>query len=162
MKLRKSHGSGKDKVDLQMTPMIDIVFQLLIFFVMTFKIVEVEGDFNIKMPVAAMSSPSTTEPFPPIKVRLTADPNGDLTSIQMAGRSLSTFDALHLQVLQIVGTDRTPGSPSEQAEVELDCDFNLKYENVIKAITAVSGGVDPKSGGIFKLVDKVKFAPPRQ
>ena len=30
---------------LEMTPMIDIVFQLLVFFIMTFKIVSQEGDF---------------------------------------------------------------------------------------------------------------------
>src|SRR5487761_1493147 len=38
MKIRKSAASGNDKVEMQMTPMIDIVFQLLAFFVMSFKI----------------------------------------------------------------------------------------------------------------------------
>lgn len=38
-----------------MTPMIDIVFQLLVFFIMTFKIVSQEGDFHIKMPVANLA-----------------------------------------------------------------------------------------------------------
>ena len=41
------------KVEMQMTPMIDIVFQLLTFFIMSFKIVAAEGDFDIKMPLAA-------------------------------------------------------------------------------------------------------------
>ena len=53
MKVRHSSSTGKDKIELQMTPMIDIVFQLLVFFIMTFKIVAQEGDFNIKMPVSA-------------------------------------------------------------------------------------------------------------
>ncbi len=35
-----------------MTPMIDIVFLLLVFFLFSFKIVVQEGDFNIRMPVA--------------------------------------------------------------------------------------------------------------
>jgi biopolymer transport protein ExbD len=34
-----------NKVELNMTPMIDIVFQLLIFFIMSFKIAAQEGDF---------------------------------------------------------------------------------------------------------------------
>ena len=42
------------KVPIDMTPMIDIVFQLLTFFVMTLKIATSEGDFNIKMPRAAL------------------------------------------------------------------------------------------------------------
>jgi biopolymer transport protein ExbD len=49
-----------DKIELQMTPMIDIVFQLLVFFIMTFKIVSQEGDFNIKMPLAAQQAGAPT------------------------------------------------------------------------------------------------------
>ena len=52
MKIRHTTSSGQDKIELQMTPMIDIVFQLLVFFIMTFKIVSQEGDFNVKMPLA--------------------------------------------------------------------------------------------------------------
>ena len=52
MKIRHI-GTTDEKIELQMTPMIDIVFQLLIFFIMTFKIVAQEGDFNIKMPLAS-------------------------------------------------------------------------------------------------------------
>ncbi|HEX5446496.1 MAG TPA: biopolymer transporter ExbD, partial [Pirellulales bacterium] len=74
MKIRKSAAAGNDKVDMQMTPMIDIVFQLLTFFVMSFKIVTQEGDFNIKMPLAAPGSSSSDEPpLPPIRIRLTAN-----------------------------------------------------------------------------------------
>ena len=41
-----------DEIKLNMTAMIDIVFQLLVFFIMTFKVVAMEGDFNIRMPLA--------------------------------------------------------------------------------------------------------------
>ena len=53
MKIR--HTGREDKIQLQMTPMIDIVFQLLVFFIMTFKIILHEGDFNILMPLAPSS-----------------------------------------------------------------------------------------------------------
>ena len=52
MQIRNANKAG-EKIELQMTPMIDIVFQLLVFFIMTFKIVSMEGDFNIRMPAAA-------------------------------------------------------------------------------------------------------------
>ena len=58
---RRPHDRGQ-KVELQMTPMIDIVFQLLIFFIITFKIVAPEGDFNIKMPLAAPSAGRARRP----------------------------------------------------------------------------------------------------
>ena len=43
---------------LDMTPMIDVVFQLMIFFMLTLKIVTEEGNFDINMPLAGHSSSS--------------------------------------------------------------------------------------------------------
>ena len=47
-------------VAIDMTPMIDIVFQLLVFFILTLQITAVEGDFNVRMPANfAVVSPRT-------------------------------------------------------------------------------------------------------
>ena len=46
---------GKKETKLQMTSMIDVVFLLLAFFVVTYKTPEVEGDFNIRMPIERQS-----------------------------------------------------------------------------------------------------------
>jgi biopolymer transport protein ExbD len=166
MKIRHSTGGGDDKVELQMTPMIDIVFQLLIFFIMTFKIVSQEGDFNIKMPLAApREGLPDDQQLPPMKLRLRADANGGLVSVSLNEREFGNmesdaFESLHNYIISYVGDHRGPGSVQETAEVELDCDYKLKYEYVIRAITAVSGRVD-KDDNIVKLVEKIKFAPPR-
>ena len=63
-----------DKIPIDMTPMIDIVFQLLTFFCMTLRVSAAEGDFNIKMPLAAPQAglPDPNQ-LPPIKVRMRAD-----------------------------------------------------------------------------------------
>jgi biopolymer transport protein ExbD len=148
-----------------MTPMIDIVFQLLVFFIMTFKVVSAEGDFNVKMPLAN-PSPGQIEDelIPPIKIRMTADSAGILTGVAMNQRSIMAADGedpfqnLHQEIVGLVGTDSPAGG--EGAEVELDCDYNLKYEYVVEAITAVSGYRD-NAGNIVKLVEKIKFAPPK-
>ena len=162
MKVRRHRGAGEEKVELQMTPMIDIVFQLLIFFIMTFKIVSLEGDFNIKMPLAAPSEGLPDEDkLPPMKVRLRAGGSGQLAQISLNDNNFGTnFESLHNYIISIVGDERGPGSVQETAEVELDCDYNLRYDNVIQAVTAVSGFVD-ENGDIVKLVEKIKFAPPR-
>ena len=154
MKIRRR--GTVDKVEQQMTPMIDIVFQLLTFFLMSFRIATQEGDFNIKMPLAGGGGPPT-DPLPPIKIRLTAAPGGALSGIQIGERPLGSFGALHDEVMAIVGGNTQMAS---QVEVELDCDYGLKYENVVHAITAVSGHLDD-AGHLVKLVEKIKFAPPR-
>jgi len=154
----KSHGA--QRIDMNMTPMIDVCFQLLIFFMLTLKILSPEGDFNIKMPLAAPSE-GVPEPdqLPPVKIRLRAQSSGALEVIQLGDRSLGkSFPALRAQMRDIVGDAPGPGASS--AEVELDCDYNLRYIYVIEAISAVSGYV--KDGQIQKLVEKIKFSPPRK
>ena len=154
MKLGKKTQS---KVEMLMTPMIDIVFQLLTFFIMSFKIAAQEGDFNIKMPLASPREGMPNENDVPLKVKLTAAPGGNLSGIQMGDRRFENFSQLQQAVIGMVGKDSGPGKASTQ-EVELDCDYNLRYEEVVSAVTAVSGYVT-RDGQIVKLVEKLKFSP---
>ncbi len=159
MKIRKRGEPAKQ--ELNMTSMIDVVFLLLIFFVMTFKIVEMEGDFSVKMPLASDKSGAVDDTELPLKLRLRADDNGRLASIAMNEVQLGTdFDALRNTVVGLVGGTQ-PGEGSEGGpEVEIDTDYNLRYEYVINAITAVSGY---KVGDeTVKLIEKIKFAKPRR
>ena len=134
MKVRHSTTRQRDRIQLQMTPMIDIVFQLLVFFIMTFKIVAQEGDFNIKMPLAAPAAgPPSEIAMPPIKVRILSDANGRLAGVYLNDRALGTqgqdpLETLRLEIIVILGDDRGPGSIQETTEVELDCDYELNYE----------------------------------
>ncbi|MDP6553588.1 MAG: biopolymer transporter ExbD [Pirellulaceae bacterium] len=170
MKLRHTTTSGDDKIELQMTPMIDIVFQLLVFFIMTFKIVSQEGDFNIKMPLAAPAAGQPDElQVETMRVRMESDGAGKLARISLNDRVLPFLEGadgriemkpLQDEIVALIGTDRGPNSIQENAEVELDCDFGLNYVHVIEAITAVSGYIGDDDT-VIKLVEKIKFAPPR-
>jgi biopolymer transport protein ExbD len=164
MKIRNT-GRDDGEVKLEMTPMIDIVFQLLVFFIMTFKIVSQEGDFNIKMPQAAPRAGSPDESFtPPLKVKLEASANGTIANIVVADVSSDTsygtdFEKLRNHAVGYIGDERGPGSIQADAEVELDVDFRLKYGDTVKAITMLSGFRDPTSGELVKLFEKIKFKP---
>jgi biopolymer transport protein ExbD len=160
MAVRIKRRGLPDKIPIDMTPMIDIVFQLLAFFCMTLKVASAEGDFSIQMPLAAPKS-GTPDPHqvPPMKVRLRADASGNLAELLLNDRAFSGPDRwqqLHNHIAGLVGDERLAAA----AEVELDCDYGLKYEHVIEAITAVSGSVET-DGTISKLVEKIKFSPPR-
>jgi biopolymer transport protein ExbD len=159
MKLRRTSSQVPDKVEIQMTPMIDVVFQLLIFFLFSFKIVAQEGDFNIRMPVAGPVS-TTLDTQLPIKIRLSADADGNLTDIQLGDQRLPDFKALHQQVIGIVGRDVGPGAAAD-TEAEIAFDYNLKYRYVIAAVTALSGYISP-DGHIVKLIQKINFSPPKK
>ncbi len=152
---------------LSMTPMIDIVFNLLAFFIITFRIPAVEGDFNIKMPVNAQSSQSVSmDEMTPVEIRLTAGPGGELSGIVFGSKALGTdMRALRAEIFSFLHLDATGtisqgnGNGADQ-EVELNCDPELRYRYVIDAITAVTGYVN-EDNQIVKLIEKVKFTPPK-
>lgn len=161
MKFRR-RNVDEESIELQMTPMIDIVFQLLVFFIMTFKIVAQEGDFNIKMPLA---SPNTGTPDDsldvPLKLKVLADADGNVASdgIQLNNLVFQDFDSLHAHLRDLLGDAAGPGSVEDEMQIEIDFDYHLRYVNAIDAVTAVSGYLDAK-GQVVKLIDKIQFSPP--
>jgi len=157
MKIR--HADHRDVIKLEMTPMIDIVFQLLVFFVFTFKIVLPEGDFNIRMPAASASQSSQPSETPLLKVRLRAGGDGSLSSVQLGDlvfNGQAPFVQLQSHIRGLIDDAAGPGSSDQ--EVELDCDYGLKYRYTMNALTAITGYFD-ENGQQHKLIEKVRFAP---
>jgi biopolymer transport protein ExbD len=162
--MRIRHGATTlDKIELQMTPMIDIVFQLNIFFLFTFKIVLPEGDFNIRMPSAAGAQSIEMSETLPMTLVMRAGPNGELADMRLAGRSFGNerdaFARLHAQIRGMVDDAGGPGTASD-LEIELDCDYDLNYEHVVRAITAITGYIE--NGQPHKLIERIKFTPPKK
>ena len=150
MKIRKT-GSAESKVNLEMTPTIDVVFQLLIFFMFTFKIVTVEGEFAITMPAAEQGSAAPTSEnitaLPDIQVQLLAGENGDLAAIQVGDTNVKSMDELAATLKAIVGDDPQMAGDVEMKIIAPD---NLKYGNVVAAINAAAR----------VKIQKIKFTPP--
>lgn len=156
----RMHITEPEEIKLNMTAMIDIVFQLLVFFIMTFKIVAMEGDFNIKMPLASEAPDNLEDPISDlITVRLVAGENGNIASIIVDDNENLTEKTMYLDLTKIVeeqlAIEGDPENASE-TEVEFEIAYNLKYSYTIKAIEAVSGRVQ-QDGTIKKLIRKVKF-----
>ena len=153
-----------EEIQLNMTAMIDIVFQLLIFFIMTFKVVAQEGDFNIKMPLASQPTDQVDFEEPPELIRITLRSGGegkintinvdDEIQAKTFGPSTTMFSELTDYVEQKLAADGDPESVDE-TEVEFDIDYDLKYSYTVQAIEAVSGKV--VNGQIKKLIKKIKF-----
>jgi biopolymer transport protein ExbD len=150
MKLRRAAGD-ETKVELQMTPMIDVVFQLLVFFLFSFKIVPVEGEVGVNMPpITAGAKPQSDdiELTEKVKIKLRSSDDGRLIAILVGenqiGSSPIPEDQLsqHMQLLTQLLRDSVvgPGGKADDAEVEIDVaetDRHLLYHFVIRVTNAV-------------------------
>ncbi len=164
MRITGALNKANEDIKLNMTAMIDVVFQLLVFFIMTFKIVAAEGDFNVRMPLASEVPPEQAlEDIPTlIRVKLNAGDDGRIAGIDVDDdlQSISFTDQNMFQELtQFVETALAGNADPElspQTEVEFDIDYQLKYLYTVKAIGAVSGRVTA-DGEVKKLIEKIKF-----
>ena len=136
MKFRKvAEGT---KIELQMTPMIDVVFQLLIFFLFSFKIVPVEGEIGVNMPpITAGAKPKSEEIeiTEKVKVKLRSSEDGALIAIMVGENEIGDNLQMLTQLLRdsVVG----PTGKSDEAEVEIDADRRLLYHFIIRATNAI-------------------------
>ena len=111
-----------DDSELQMTPMIDIVFQLLVFFIMTFKIVLPEGDFNIRMPLPSSEAPAAPSETPTLILTMSSGEGGRLAELSLGQRVFEgedRFAKLHGYIRGLVQDSGGPGTAEEQ-EVEIN------------------------------------------
>lgn len=162
MRIRGTNKLG-DGIKLDMTSMIDIVFQLLAYFIMTFKVTSMEGDFSVNMPLAADSAQQIMETLDKtIVVHLTraADGNVGPIDVDFGSDHQSFADALRFQRLRdyVKTLVHQPGDPAgaSEFEVEFDIDRDLAYDFTIRAVEAVSG--EPLGGGrIATLIEKIRF-----
>lgn len=91
--MAKRESKLASKIPIDMTAMIDVVFQLLTFFMLTLKSTVVEGDFNIRMPLGASAGPADN-PIPPIVVKMSATPEGYLSDVRLGGKAAVARDVL--------------------------------------------------------------------
>lgn len=165
---------NKEEVKLQMASMIDIVFLLLSFFIITYRTPELEGDFNIRMPAVVQSNklPMLDE-LTPLTVTLSCDANGELNGIRFGNSSMGVdFNQLreaiyhyiqsgsHVTYQEAMLGSATPSFRND-LEVELDCDPRLRYRYTMQAITAITGYLNGENQ-MIKMVEKIKFTPPKQ
>ncbi|MCL2004569.1 MAG: biopolymer transporter ExbD [Planctomycetaceae bacterium] len=136
-----------EKPNINMMPMIDVVFLLLTFFVLTFRIIVPEGDFNVQMSPIGQAQPADVD-AEAAQIRLIAQEDGSLAAIQLNGNPVEHFGQLRQRVSAII-------LANPDLEVELFPDEYLHYEYVIQAITAVSG--EMHEGQIRKISDHIKF-----
>jgi biopolymer transport protein ExbD len=152
MRFRKFRSTtGDAKVEIQMTPMLDMIFQLLVFFILTFKPVVDEGQFGVNMsslPGGTSTLPPTVPGMdddtgaetkdiqfnPPLRIRLVGGPDGKLApgGVVLGDRPLQSMEYLLFELRTMVH-----GSPDD-FEVVIEADSKLHYQFVVQAVNSIS------------------------
>lgn len=152
----------QEEVELNMAAMLDMAFQLLAFFILTFNPSEVEVQIGMIMPpdgpvVKASGTISNDAPLLtedsvgfPIAISLYSSPNGELREIQLAGQTIkgdsvsSIIDEFSKQLSVML---RTPGFDS----IDMKVDELLGYEQVIRVFDVCTSQTLPNGDRLTKL-----------
>ena len=111
-------SESEENFSLDLTPLIDVVFLLLIFFMVSTVFVDFKRQMDISLPSSKSSSPSET--LEPIKVELTVD-----------GQVFLNGEKVKIEELELA-LSKIPSSQNNSAIIRAD--KNLPYGNVIKVM----------------------------
>ncbi len=171
--MRIRGGQEKEDIKLSMTAMIDIVFQLLVFFIMTFKITALEGDFQINMPTTSQDPEvmDFDDLDNTIQVYLQENDQHLLQGMQVTrGEETVTYthvegqsDAFAALGEYIRTAVEREGDPTKRKElqVEIEADDLLAYGETVRAIESVSARID-EDRNVVPLIEKINFKDTRK
>jgi biopolymer transport protein ExbD len=71
--MARKFGDGPSQTEIDMTPMIDVTFQLITFFVFTLNFSEAVQDDRIQLPMSQLAKPAEGPPADPITLQLMND-----------------------------------------------------------------------------------------
>lgn len=148
MRRRRRHRS-KAEVELNLASMLDMAFQLLSFFILTFRPSPIEGQLSLHLPPAAPQTnvvadkPDVAEAADAgattaktLELSVFAQPNGDVSSLQVGLRVAfkGPADAANLRKLEqrLREAFGFEGSPFEQIVIRVAP--ALRYEELMKVI----------------------------
>jgi biopolymer transport protein ExbD len=144
---KKSKSKLPEEIQVPITPMLDMAFQLLTFFILTYRPAPVEGQFVMNlMPAspatdfreAAESESATTSDNIPAALRtlptvLRAGENGLLGRVSLGEQEVQGMDALKRELEAIL---KDPTLPFDQALIRVDP--KLRYSELMQVIDVFS------------------------
>jgi biopolymer transport protein ExbD len=140
---RRKKKRTQSEVELNLAAMLDMAFQLLTFFILTFKPAPVEGQVLLRMPPAqpvtnvnageqAGSDPKNTNPLTGLTtlvITVIANPDGSLSQMAVGETPIGGLTALEVKLGQLLAD---PGSVFDQVIVNVDS--KLHYGPLMQVI----------------------------
>jgi biopolymer transport protein ExbD len=152
MKLPRLGGDGGIEVDLPITPMLDLAFQVLLFFVATYHPSQLEGQMELNLPDTAQTQAATPEEADPTKSSQ-GDPElpAEITVVlkTQVGSSAGKISRISIQERQ--GTKDVDNGEelrkylvearkglANQKDIKIQADGTLKYGHVMEIMDMCS------------------------
>jgi biopolymer transport protein ExbD len=157
---RKKKKKGKEDVELNLAAMLDMAFQLLTFFILTFKPSPIEGQITLRMPPPQSITPvvkgaeagkdeQNTDPLKGLKTLIiTVIPNdaGGLGHMTVGEDPVTSLTRLNERLKEIFGN---AGTPFDQVVIQVGSD--LRYEALMGVIDVCTKQTLPNGEPLSKL-----------
>jgi biopolymer transport protein ExbD len=141
--MSKKRRKGSENVELNLAAMLDMAFQLLTFFILTFKPAPVEGQVDLRLPppepvtnVAAKAQAgkddANKDPVQGLEsliVSIFPTPGGQIGSLAIGESNVAGLGQLEAQLKTILAD---PGSPFKQVIIQVGA--ALRYEELMRVI----------------------------
>jgi biopolymer transport protein ExbD len=155
-RLGMARQRSSEGVELNVTAMLDMAFQLLAFFVLTFRQEPTEPAVQLLLPPAESvvvgegRPPGTTKIIDPAGIKTLRiglfSTSGSLDRMTLDGLPVETFEALRDNMHSMLSG---PDSPIEQVVVQAS--ESLRYDEVMKVIGICAEQKPVKTGELVKL-----------
>ena len=157
--MRRRRRSSGD-VELNLAAMLDMAFQLLTFFILTFKPAPIEGQVLLRLPPpqpvtqvikgqAAGSDTSNTNPVAGVNtltISVFAEPSGAISSMAIGEGALANLGQLETRLKAVLSD---PGSPFDQVIIQVGSD--LRYSELMRVIDICTMQTLPSGEKLTKL-----------
>lgn len=158
--MRRKRKRHQNEVELNLAAMLDLAFQLLVFFILTFKPSPVEGQVLLRMPPPqpvtnidaaqqAGADPRNTNPVQGLNtltISAIAHPDGSLKQMALGDTAYTSVAALERRLTAVIG-DPTFGFD----QVIVQVDSRLRYEALMQVIDVCTRQKLPSGEHLSKL-----------
>ncbi len=131
MKLNQKNISGDQKVELQIAPLIDVVFLLLIYFMVTASLIKKEGDISFLLPADIPAEQIVELPIE-VLIEIMADGVVEVEGRRFANQN-RLLDELVMQLKQLQAIAEAQSAPFS---VNLLPDADTLHDRVIDVMDA--------------------------
>ena len=129
---KRRKGVGGEEIELQLTSMIDVIFQLLIYFVITANFQIDEGTILATLPGNAAQTDTPPPPITPLLIELTSSDDGVTYTLRVKGQQVDGVTQLYGFLKNRVDS----GGMAKDDPVEIKPQGVVRWQHVVNVFNA--------------------------